>query len=217
MNIKESIVSERLTDKSVLTFLDALASASPAPGGGSVAALSGALGAALVSMVCNLTLGKKRYNDVQEEIAGLLQQSERLRGKLTELLEADVQAYTQVSRAMQMLRDTDQQKAARAQALEAALKAATDVPLQIAEACVDVMDLCRPAAEMGNVNAVSDAGVAVLMAEAGLRSAALNVLINLGWIKDRAFVQENQARLDALLAGRPALRDQVYALVVSKL
>ena len=91
------------------------------------------------------------------------------------------------------------------------------MPLQIAEACVGVMDLCPPAAEKGNLNAVSDAGVAVLMAEAGLRSAALNVLINLGWIKDATFVQENQARLDALLAGRPALRDQVYALVVSKL
>jgi len=210
-------VSEQLTDKSVLTFLDALASAAPAPGGGSVAALSGALGAALVSMVCNLTLGKKRYNDVQEEIAGLLQQSERLRGKLTELLEADAQVYTQVSHAIKMPRDTEQRKAARADALEAALKAATDVPLQVAKACVDVMDLCRPAAEKGNVNAVSDAGVAVLMAEAGLRSAALNVLINLGWIKDATFVKENQARLDDLLEGRPALRDEVYAFVVGKL
>ncbi len=210
-------MSEQLTDKSILTFLDALASASPAPGGGSVAALSGALGAALVSMVCNLTLGKKKYDDVQEDISALLEQSEQLRGRLTKLLQADVQAYTQVSQAIQMPRDTDQQKAARADAMEAALKAATDVPLQIAEACVDVMDLCPPAAEKGNVNAVSDAGVAVLMAEAGLRSAALNVLINLGWIKDQAFVRENQARLDALLAGRPALRDQVYALVVSKL
>jgi formiminotetrahydrofolate cyclodeaminase len=79
------------------------------------------------------------------------------------------------------------------------------------------MDLCRPVAEKGNINAVSDAGVAVLMAEAGLRSAALNVLINLGWIKDEAFVAARRAKLDALLAGKPALRDEVYDYVASKL
>jgi formiminotetrahydrofolate cyclodeaminase len=101
--------------------------------------------------------------------------------------------------------------------LNKALKAATDVPLRVAEACASVMELCRPAAEKGNVNAVSDVGVGILMAEAGLRSAALNVLINLGWIKDDKFVSKNQKRLDALLSGKPALRDEIYELVASKL
>ncbi len=206
-----------LTQMSVKGFLDDLSGSSPAPGGGSVAALSGALGAALVSMVCNLTLGKERYADVQDEISQLLARSKELCEQLTHLLEADVQAYNQVSQAMKMPRNTEEQKVARVAALEASLKKATQVPLQVAEACVSVMDLCRPAAEKGNPNAVSDAGVAVLMAEAGLRSAALNVLINLGWIRDEAFVRENRARLEGLLAGKPALRDEIYQLVVDKL
>jgi len=206
-----------LTEKPVTAFLDELASSAPAPGGGSVAALSGALGAALVSMVCNLTVGKKKYADVQEDIKVLLAQSEALRQELIELLESDVAVYTEVSRAMKMPRATDEEKAARTAAMQKALKAATEVPMQVAEACVEVMELCRPAAEKGNVNAVSDAGVAVLMAEAGLRSAALNVLINLAWIKDEAFVVENRARLDALLKGKPAMRDEIYSLVVKKL
>jgi formiminotetrahydrofolate cyclodeaminase len=206
-----------LTEKPVTTFLDELASSAPAPGGGSVAALSGALGAALISMVCNLTVGKKKYADVQEDIEALLAQSEALRRELIELLESDVKVYTEVSKAMKMPRATDEEKAARTAAMQKALKAATDVPMRVAEACVKVMDLCRPAAEKGNVNAVSDAGVAVLMAEAGLRSAALNVLINLAWIKDEAFVTENRAKLDTLLEGKPAMRDEIYDLVVEKL
>ena len=206
-----------LTEKPVTVFLDELASSAPAPGGGSVAALSGALGAALVSMVCNLTLGKKKYANVQGDIEALLSQSEALRKELVELLETDVQVYTEVSKAMKMPRATEEERAARTAAMQKALKAATDVPMRVAEACVKVMDLCRPAAEKGNVNAVSDVGVAVLMAEAGLRSAALNVLINLAWIKDEAFVAENRAKLDALLEGKAAMRDEIYDLVVEKL
>jgi formiminotetrahydrofolate cyclodeaminase len=210
-------MTERLTDKPVSQFLTELASSAPAPGGGSVAALSGALGAALVSMVCNLTVGKKKYADVEKDIKALLENSERLRHKLADLLQADVQAYTAVSQAMKMPRATDEEKAARAKVMQQALKKATDVPLQIAEACVEVIALCQPAAEKGNKNAVSDAGVAILMAEAGLRSAALNILINLGWIEDQSFTAEKQRQLDALLAGKPAVRDQVYDYVVEKL
>jgi len=206
-----------LTDKPVTTFLDELASDAPAPGGGSVAALSGALGAALVSMVCNLTVGKKKYADVQDDIEALLAQSEALRQELTDLLEEDVKAYTAYSVAAKMPRDTEEEKAERTKAMQAALKVATDVPLRIAEAAVKVMDLCMPTAEKGNKWAVSDAGVAVLMAEAALRSAALNVLINLGTIKDQDFVAEKRAHLDNLLAGKGVMRDQIYDYVVSKL
>jgi methenyltetrahydrofolate cyclohydrolase len=214
---EEQEMTKTLTDKSVRTFLDELSSAAPAPGGGSVAALSGALGAALVSMVCNLTLGKKKYVAVEKDVVRMLDRSEALRHRLADLLEADVQVYTQVSQAMKLPRDTDEQKAARTEALQNALQAATEVPMQVAEACVEVIDLCRPVTEKGNVNVVSDAGVAVLMAEAGLRSAALNVLVNLGWIKDEAFVEQNRAKLEALLEDKSALRDEVYELVKSKL
>ena len=207
----------KLTDKPVTNFLDELASNAPAPGGGSVAALSGALGAALVSMVCNLTLGKKGYEEVQGDIEGLLAQSEALRRQMADLLEADVAAYTAYSQTAKMPRDTEEQKATRTEAMQAALKNATMVPMRIAEAAVKVMDLCMPAAEKGNKWAVSDAGVAVLMAEAALRSAALNVLINLGTIKDADFVAEKRAYLAGLLAGKGLMRDQIYDYVASKL
>lgn len=207
----------KLVDKPVTNFLDELASNAPAPGGGSVAALSGALGAALVSMVCNLTLGKKGYEEVQGDIEDLLARAEALRERLTGLLEKDVEAYTGYSVAAKMPRDTEEQKAERATSMQAALKTATDVPLTIAEAAVEVMDLCMPAALKGNKWAVSDAGVAVLMAEAALRSAALNVLINLGSIKDEEFVAAKRARLDSLLAGKGAMRDEIYDYVVSRL
>jgi formiminotetrahydrofolate cyclodeaminase len=207
----------KLVDKPVTNFLDELASNAPAPGGGSVAALSGALGAALVSMVCNLTLGKKGYEEVQDGIGDLLARSEALRGRLTALLEKDVEAYTGYSLAAKMPRDTEEQKAERATAMQAALKTATDVPLSIAEAAVEVMDLCMPAALKGNKWAVSDAGVAVLVAEAALRSAALNVLINLGSIKDGEFVAAKRAHLDSLLAGKGVVRDEIYDYVVSRL
>jgi formiminotetrahydrofolate cyclodeaminase len=207
----------KLTDKPVTNFLDELASNAPAPGGGSVAALGGALGAALISMVCNLTLGKKGYEEVQGDIEDLLAQSEALRQELTELLEQDVAAYTAYSLAAKLPRNTDEEKAERTKAVQAALKNATMVPMRIAEAAVQVMDLCMPTAEKGNKWAVSDAGVAVLMAEAALRSAALNVLINLGSIKDEAFVAEKRAHLDGLLAGKSIVRDQIYDYVVSRL
>jgi formiminotetrahydrofolate cyclodeaminase len=210
-------MSDTLTQKSLTEFLDALASSAPAPGGGSVSALSGALGAALVSMVCNLTLGKKKYADVQDDIEALVTQSEALRHELTDLLEADVKAYTGVSQAYKLPRQTPDEKAARSAAIQEALKQATIPPMQIAETCVKVLDLCTPAAEKGNVYAVSDAGVAALMAEAGLRSAALNVLININAIKDQVFAQEMGEKLDGLLEGKPALKDQIYDLVVEKL
>ena len=207
----------KLTDKPVTDFLDDLASNLPAPGGGSVAALSGALGAALVSMVCNLTLGKKGYEGVQADIEALLAQSEALRHEMVGLLEADVAAYTAYSQTAKMPKDTDEQKAVRATAMQDALKNATMPPMHIAEAAVKVMDLCMPAAEKGNRWAVSDAGVAVLMAEAALRAAALNVLINLGTIKDQDFVAEKRAHLNGLLAGKGVMRDEIYDYVASKL
>jgi glutamate formiminotransferase/formiminotetrahydrofolate cyclodeaminase len=207
----------KMTEKSVEVFLDELASSAPAPGGGSVAALAGAIGAALISMVSNLTVGKEKYAGVQDDIKAILKKSESLRQELTDLIEEDIRVYTELNQTMKMPRDTEEQKQARAKAMDKALKAATGVPMRVAGACVAVMELFRPAADKGNTNAVSDVGVGILMAEAGLRSAALNVLINLGWIKDEAFVRESRAKLNSLLQGKPALRDEIYELVASKL
>ena len=206
-----------LSEKPVQTFLDELASSAPAPGGGSAAALSAAIGAALVSMVANLTVGKSKYADVQDDVERILAHSETLRQRCVALLEQDVEAYTAVSAAYKMPRDTDEQKHVRSAAIQEALKGATDVPMKLAEACVEILELCPESAEKGNMRAVSDVGVGALMAEAALRAAALNVWINLGSINDESFVEREGARLEHLLQGKAALKEAIFKDVKSKL
>jgi formiminotetrahydrofolate cyclodeaminase len=204
-------------NQTIQTFLDELASAAPTPGGGGAAALSGATGAALVSMVCNLTIGKEKFAGVEIHMQEILSKSETLRARLTEMIEADVTAFNTVMAAYRLPKNSDEEKAARTAAIQEASKKATLVPLAAARACAEVIDLCRPTAEMGNPNVVSDAGVAVLCGQAGLKAAALNVLINLSAIKDEAFVAQHRAELDQLLAGHEALANEVYELVKSRL
>lgn len=204
-------------DKTIREFLDEAASSAPTPGGGSVAALTGALGAALLSMVCNLTVGKEKYRDVEPDILRLLSETETLRKELLELLEADVQAYGKLSAAMKMPRATDDEKKARTAALQEALVTATNVPLDIARRCSRVVELAMPVAEKGNVNAVSDAGVGVLLGEAALHAALLNVKINLGLIKDHEFVDKAKRAMAECTEGKPELKDKVMALVNQKL
>jgi len=206
-----------LTEKSVQTFLNELASSAPAPGGGSAAALAAAIGAALVSMVANLTLGKSKYADVQDDIERIVARSEELRHRCVALLEKDVEAYTGVSAAYKMPRETEEQKQARSAAIQEALKGATAVPMQLAEACVEILQLCPESADKGNVMAVSDVGVGALMAEAALHAAALNVWINLGSIKDEAFVEREGKRLDNLLQGKSNLKEAIFRDVKAKL
>jgi len=206
-----------LLDKTVSTFLDELASSAPAPGGGSAAALAAAIGAALVSMVANLTVGKKKYADVQDDIQRILARSEVLRHRCQELLEGDVAAYTEVAKAFKMPRESEEQQEQRESEIQEALRGATLVPMELAEACVEILGLCPESADKGNVRAVSDIGVGALMAEAALRAAALNVWINLGSIEDEAFVRTQGARLDALLQGTAELKEQVFADVRAKL
>jgi len=201
------------TEKSVDEFLDALASKEPAPGGGSGAALGGALAAALVSMVCNLTIGKKGYEDVQEPMADLLRKSEAIRNELPQLLEADTQVYGKVMAAYRQPRKTPEQKRARNIAMQGALKEATEVPLSIAERCAQVVELSLPAAEMGNQWAVSDAGVGVLLADASMRAALLNVYINLSSIKDKDYVQQTLAHVETITGGKDEFRERVLKIV----
>ena len=206
-----------IKEKSVQDFLDELASKAPTPGGGGAAAVMGAMGAALVSMVAHFTLGKKGYEAVESESAGLLQQAEALRRQLAEMVRADVDAFNQVMGAYGMARESDVQKAERTTAIQAALKQAADVPLACAELCAEVIRLTRPMAAIGNKNVISDVGVAVLAAEAALRSAALNVYVNIGAIKDEAFVADRRQRLERILSGSEELTEEVYALVKSRL
>ena len=206
-----------IKDKPVQTFLDDLASKASTPGGGSAAAIMGAMGAALVSMVANLTVGKKNYEAVDDEMQDLLARSEQVRQKLSDMIKADVDVFDQVMAAYGLPKDTDEDKAARTQRIQSALKEATDVPLACAGLCAEVIQLCKPMAEKGNTNVISDAGVAVLAANAALRSAALNVYINIGGIKDEEFANDRRQQLESLLAGNSELTEEVYELVKSKL
>ncbi|WP_018228785.1 methenyltetrahydrofolate cyclohydrolase [Methyloversatilis universalis] len=207
----------QIKDKPVTAFLDELASSAATPGGGSAAAIMGGMGAALVSMVCNLTIGKKAYVEVEGEMKYLLAKAETLRATLTDFIRADVEAFDGLMAAYGLPKDTDEQKAARSAAIQDGLKKATDAPLACARACADVIALSLIAAEKGNTNVVSDAGVAALAAVAALRSAALNVDINVPSIKDADFAASRRAETDALLAKWVAEADRVVEVVKSKL
>jgi formiminotetrahydrofolate cyclodeaminase len=206
-----------IKNNSVQTFLDALASQSSTPGGGSAAEILGAMGAALVSMVCNLTAGKKNYTAVEGDMQALLKQAEQLRQKLTGLIQADVEAFNTVMAAYGLPKNSDEEKTKRTAAIQAALKQATQVPLECASLSREAMRLAEIAAEKGNVNVVSDAGVAVLAAHAALKAAALNVYVNTAAIKDEAFNIQKLAEIDKVLAHAGSFTDGVYDLVKSKL
>lgn len=199
-------------------FLDDLASERSTPGGGGAAAISGAMGAALVSMVCNLTIGKPKYVEVEAELKEVLAKSEKLRSELTSAITDDVKAFDAVMGAYGLPKgETDEAKAARTAKIQAALKEATDVPLECAKLCAEVVKLSAVAADKGNVNVVSDAGVAVQSAYAGLMSAALNVRVNAASIKDREFADRRLATLEALLSEAGAATTRIYDVVKAKL
>lgn len=201
----------------IIDFLAKLASSSPEPGGGAASALAAAVGAALVGMVANLTVGKEKYADVQDDIRRLVAGSEEVRARLQELVQRDTEAYGVLAKAYKMPRESDEEKAERAGAVQAALKDACQVPYDIAEQCLRVAELSETAAEIGNVNAVSDAGCAVLLADAAARCAALNVKINVGSIRDEAYNQEKWAGVTDILSRTEKLKDRVVELTYEKL
>jgi formiminotetrahydrofolate cyclodeaminase len=198
-------------------YLDDAASKKPAPGGGSVSACVGALGAALVSMVCNLTQGREKFADVEAEIVALVEKSEAARVKLEQLLQDDTTAYNGVIDAFKMPKETDAEKAARKSAVQAGLIIAADVPLEICRVAVEVCRLSKTAAEKGNPQAVTDAGIGAILGEAAVVGAALNVRINLGSIEDCDYTSAAAAEIDQILAEAAALREEVLAITLSKL
>lgn len=206
-----------IKDMAVEPFLDALASSSATPGGGSAAAIIGAQGAALVSMVCNLTIGKKKYADVESEMKDVLAKAETLRLKLTSMIQDDVKAFDSVMAAYGMAKETDADKERREAAIQAALKQATDVPMRCCHAARDVIDLAAIASDKGNLNVISDVGVAVLAGYAALRSAALNVFTNARMISDKTFAEARLKELNKLLAGAEEATEKAYNVVKGKL
>ena len=198
-------------------FLDELASNSPAPGGGSVAALSGALGAALTSMVCNLTKTKQGYESVQDEIAEVLEKSEGLRKDLTDLIDKDTEAFNEVMKALKMPKETEDQKEQRRNAMQTAFKQASEVPLQTARKCVQILDVAYIAAVKGNKNSISDAAVSALMAQTGVQAAMLNVRINLSSIKDLEYVTQVTSELHELLQNTMQKSTEILNIVEKNL
>lgn len=206
-----------IKDKSIDVFLQELASKAATPGGGSAAAVMGAQSAALTAMVCNLTIGKKKYAEVEAQMQDLLEKSETLREKLTAMIKADVDVFNQVMAAYGLPKATDDEQAIRSSKIQEVLKEATIVPLECAKACAEAIELSRIAAEHGNLGVISDAGVAVMAGYAGLKSAALNVYINVNSIKDQAFADEKRSELESILNNADVASEEIYQLVKSKL
>lgn len=205
-----------IKDTEIEQFLEALASQSATPGGGSAAAIIGAMGAALVSMVCNLTIGKKKYVEVEAEMKDVLAKAETLRKQLIGMIEDDVKAFDAVMGAYGMPKETDADKAKRDAAIQAALKQATDVPMACARAARQVIDIAATASDKGNLNVISDAGVGVLAGYAALRSAALNVFTNARMITDKTFAEAKLKELNGLLAGAEGVTEKAYGVVKGK-
>ena len=198
-------------------YLDDAAANKPAPGGGSVSACAGALGAALVSMVCNLTRGREQFADVETEIVALVEASEAARRRLEQLLQDDTTAYNGVITAYKMPKETAEEQAARSQAVQDGLIVAADVPLEICRVAVEVCRLAKDAARIGNPQAVTDAGIGAILGEAAVVGAALNVRINLGSIKDEVYVAKTAAEIDEIQADAAALRAETHEITLSRL
>ena len=203
--------------RSLGAFLDDLSSSTPAPGGGAVAALAGALGSALTSMVCNLTRGKKKYADVQEDLTKILAASEGLRATFTQLVDRDTAAFNKVVEAYGLPKDTDDQKALRSVAIEEGTKEATLVPLEVMKHCIDALALAEEVASKGNVSSISDAGVSALMLHAACEAAALNVKINLNSLADSDFVGWKLDEVGSLLSTSRMMLEEVQSIVEEKM
>jgi len=206
-----------ITQRPLGRFLDELASGTPTPGGGSAAAIMGAMGAALVSMVCNVTIGKKGHEAVESEMIAVRDESEKLRLRLTSMVAEDIAAFDGLMAAYRLPKSSEEEKSRRAAAIQTSLRAATDTPLECARACAEVVALSRRAAEKGYAGVISDAGVGVLAANTALRSAALNVYINAPSLKDRDFAAAAMAEVEKLIEHCARDSELVIELVRSRL
>jgi formiminotetrahydrofolate cyclodeaminase len=203
--------SSSIFDLTLGEFLERLGSSDPTPGGGAAAAVVGAVGAALVEMTANLTIGRPRLADVQDQAQRIEQRASKLRARLEQLGDADAEAFDRVTSAYKLPRADDSQKAARSEAIQAALRVAADVPLETARISAEVVELAEEAAPVLNAAVISDVLVGALLAQAALNSAALNVEINLGSMSDQATIQRYAGRLDAAREGVDARVERVVA------
>lgn len=210
-----------LVDKTIREFSDLLASSEPAPGGGSIAALSGLLAASLTMMVANLSFGKKSFEEMDEEIKSSFKKDfekmEQLKGILTELVDKDTEAFNLFMKAIKMPKETEEEKAVRSKAMEKASLYALEIPLEAAKTCLSIMQNQAVIARYGNKNAISDIGVGVLLACAGLEGAVLNVRINLPGISDEIVKADAETSVKEYTETALALKSEIMEIVNGRL
>ena len=203
-----------LTELKIYEFVDLVASNSPAPGGGSVAALAAANGVALLAMVARLTVGKKKYAAHDELMKEIIAKADELRQKFSELIQADTEAFNKVSAVFAMPKETDEEKATRKKAMQDALKTAAEVPMEVMEYCHEAIKITCNAVKKSNTNAASDLGVAALMLDAGLKGAWLNVNINLSSIDDMDYANIMYEKGEKILENVVILATKIYKTVL---
>lgn len=198
-------------------FVTVLASKAPVPGGGGASALVGAVGTALGNMVGSLTVGKKKYAAVEEEMQELKAKADVLQNELLRLVERDAEVFEPLSKAYGMPKETEEQKAEKARVMEAALKEACSVPMEIMEKCCEAIDLLVEFAAKGSVLAISDAGVGAAFCKAALEGASLNVYINTKSMADREYAESLNKKCDEMLDKYTKIAEEVFESVLGRL
>ena len=207
----------KLAELKTAEFVDLLASDAPAPGGGSAAALEGALGAALTAMVCGLTVGKKKYAEFEELAQSAQAKALELKARFVDVMDRDTEAFNVVSAAFGMPKATDEEKAARSAAIQKGLEGCTKTPFEMMELAVETLELTASILGKSNDSAASDLGVSALSLRAAVQGAWLNVLINIGSLKNKELAEDYRAKGEALLAKALPLADQIYDAVVKSM
>ena len=204
-----------LVNMNITEFVDEVSRDTPAPGGGSIAALAGALGSALASMVVNLSVGKGEFSSRYEELCQLAEKAQTVKDELILAIDADTDAFNEVIAGMRMAKDTAEQIAVRSKVIRAGYKTAAEVPLNTAKLCRKVLDFCQAAANIGNQAVMSDAGVGALMAYAGVQGSIHNVRINLPYTKDENFIEKMNSQLGSLLSESKEICESIQQQVES--
>lgn len=210
-----------LMDESIRNYIQNVASKEPTPGGGSVAALAGSLGSALTAMVGYLTIGRKMYeeldNEAKKEMDNNFEELKKSIEKLNHIVDEDTKAFDKVMEAFKLPKETDEEKKNRSQAIQEGYKVALEVPLRCAEECFKVLELQKIFADYGNVNAITDVGVGALLAATGLEGALLNVKINLNSIKDQEYKNKMEQKIDNLLKEGTEIKEELMKTVYKRL
>ncbi len=204
-------------EKPMRFFLDRLCSNSPAPGGGSASALTGATAASLSGMLAALTVNKKGYEQVKPEMEEILSKAESLKEELLDLLQKDTEAFDDASKAFKLPKETEDEKKRREKAVEEGLKKATEVPLNIMEKSLEVARLAKRVLKKGNEMAISDGAISALLAEAAAIGAMINVRINFSWMKDKEYIAETENKLGVILEEIRQIKEDAVTYTLEKL